>query len=225
MRVDANNMCLREGLAQSEQVESQYNGACPQSNNKKKKTTPTLVFMAGFAGAGKTTLANYLESQLGWAVLNKDLLKLKNLAARANREEDDWEAFVEKAGWDAFIELFDLTEKNFAGGEVSLIVDTCGYPSFILEHIVHICQTARVPAQLKVLLCLATKETRKERLLQRGSSFAPYICELPAIHDDEEAEGYFKHLDRYNPQKLRTDGPFEIYADQALSYVKAESLA
>ena len=38
---------------------------------------PTLVLMAGFAGAGKTTLAYYLREQLGWEVLNKDQLKLK----------------------------------------------------------------------------------------------------------------------------------------------------
>jgi len=227
MRVDVDDMLLRDELARSARAESQYNCTCPQANTN-KTCTPTLVFMAGFAGAGKTTLANYLKNQLGWTVLNKDLLKLKNLAAGANGadvEGADWDRFVEKAGWDAFIELFDLTEKNFAGEKASIIVDTCGYPNFILEKMVDICRTTGVSAQLKVLLCLASRETRTERLIQRGSEFAPYVCELPIILDDEEAESCFRHLQCYSPRTLYTDGPFEIYAEQALSYLKSEDQA
>jgi predicted kinase len=179
---------------------------------------PTLVFMAGFAGAGKTTLAKRLMAKLEkdeWEVLHKDDFKLKRLS----RGED-----TEQAGWKAFEELFARTAQEVIGGGKSVIIDTCGYPAFILNDMLNIMRKHGRQIQVKVILCIADKETRTKRIYLRGSVFAPFDEELPAIPDDSDAPAYFQHLpsDRLN---LDTTQPFCRYdrkvLKKALKYILA----
>lgn len=158
---------------------------------------PTLVLMAGFAGAGKTTLAKRLSYWLGWEMLNKDDLKLQRLAQGTYIEPTDWDKFVEKAGWDAFEELLDLIEEKVVQKQQSIIIDTSNEKPFIFENVLQILEKVErihIHARLQVVLCVANKETRTARLHRRRSVFEPYVHELPTILDDSELSERFKHL-------------------------------
>jgi hypothetical protein len=66
-------------------------------------------------------------------------------------------------------------------------------------------------AQLQVILCVATKETRTKRLNKRGSVFAPYVQKLPMILDDAELPERFKHLPADKVQIVNTNPPLSTY--------------
>ncbi len=155
---------------------------------------PAFVLMAGFAGAGKTTLATTLNNrflqhdQLKWIMLNKDVLKRERLA---KGEE------VESAGWSAYEDLFEqITCEVIKKGE-SAIIDTSNERPFIHENIENVLKQMKhdhVPVRLQVILCVANRETREKRLNTRGSVFAPYVQEIPSILDDSELLERFQHL-------------------------------
>src|SRR5579859_6355172 len=71
-------------------------------------SAPTLVLMAGFAGAGKTTLSNWLQAKLNWKIINKDELKLEFLRKGVERD---------RAGEYAFNRLLELTQEALLKGE------------------------------------------------------------------------------------------------------------
>jgi predicted kinase len=157
---------------------------CPQE----KAYAPMLLVMAGFAGAGKTTLANRLHDRLQWKMLSKDDLKLKRL--------DDGEE-VEQAGWNAFNDLFELIEQKAIIDGESVIIDTSNDKPFIFDNInqiLHQMEKHHIRARLKVLLCAADKETRTHRLDERGSMFFPHVKEPPTILEDAEFLTRFNHL-------------------------------
>jgi dephospho-CoA kinase len=215
----------------------------PAYQSTATSTLPTLVFMAGFAGAGKTTLVQYLQEKLGWEMLNKDQLKRQYLAEGKIGDGEKWENFVEAAGRKAFDTLFDLTEKLFGNEHKSLIVDTCGFPPFIFTKMLQIQQRSQKRCEIKVLLCSATKETRTNRLLQRGSEFAScvyelqgklhemqaeacftHLCKLPEIPDDAEEQEHFKRLFDYSLTRvLNTNGSLDTYKDEALRYLQPKN--
>ena len=159
-----------------------------EAEQNQKAPAPMLVLMAGFAGVGKTTLAQRLNASLKWKMLNKDDLKLRRLA---NGEE------VEQAGQNAFDELFELIEQEAIANGESVIIDTSNERPFIFENVTKVVEKmeeCQIQARLKVILCVANKEIRTKRLYDRGSVFAPHVQELPTILDDSEWPERFKHL-------------------------------
>ncbi len=169
------------------------------------ESAPKLILMAGFAGAGKTTLAKRLSYWLQWEVLNKDVLKLERLA----RGEEE-----EPAGWNAFKDLFEHIEKKVVEQGESVIIDTSNEKPFIFETIQQVLEQLRsmhIDAQLQVILCVATKETRTKRLNKRGSVFAPYVQKLPMILDDAELPERFKHLPADRVQIVNTNPHLRTY--------------
>jgi deoxyadenosine/deoxycytidine kinase len=153
-----------------------------------------LLLMAGFAGAGKTTLAEWLIKRLNkpepykWKILSKDQLQLNHLLLG---EE------VKQAGWNAFEDLFrHLKEEVLMQGK-SVIIDTSNEHPFVLKNILQVMKQLEqhhIRPYLKVILCIANKETRTRRLRERGSEFEPFVKDLPDIVDDSELEKCFKHL-------------------------------
>lgn len=177
------------------------------------RKAPTLVLMAGFAGAGKTTLARRLGYWLHWEVLNKDEFKRRRLA---QGEE------VESAGWNAFEDLFSQVEEKVIKQRQSVIIDTSNEKPFIFEsvlEVLEILERLQIQAQLKVILCSATKETRTKRLLKRGSVFAPYVRELPTILDDSELRERFKHLPADKVFIVNTNPPLGTYDWKVLKHL------
>lgn len=154
----------------------------------KGASAPILVLMAGFAGAGKTTLATWLHQKFGWTILSKDQLKRTRLA----RGEE-----VSQAAEQAFEDLFMLIEEEVIKQGRSVIVDTSNEKPFVFEGISRVLEQiteGRLQPHLKVVLCVANKETRTQRLYQRGSVFAPYVQDLPVIWDDTEILQLYRHL-------------------------------
>lgn len=174
---------------------------------------PTLVLMAGFAGAGKTTLAKRLSYWLHWEVLNKDEFKRQRLA---QGEE------VESAGWNAFEDLFSQIKEKVIKQHQSVIIDTSNEKPFIFENVLEVLKTLerhQIKAQLKVILLVASKETRTKRLLKRGSVFAPYVLELPTILDDAELPERFKHLPADKIFIINTNPPLGSYDWKVLKHL------
>lgn len=152
------------------------------------KKAPMLLLLAGFAGVGKTTLAQRINTELNWKILNKDDLKRRRLA---EGEEEM------QAGWNAFDELFELIRQEAMIKGNSIIIDTSNEKPFIFANMLNMLEkmnSQQMHAHLKVVLCIADKETRIRRLNTRGSVFAPYIQKLPPIPEDSELEDHFKHL-------------------------------
>ncbi len=185
----------------------------------------TLVFLVGFAGAGKTTLANKLHQSLHWEVLSKDLIQWQYMRA-LNLSRPLEHAEKEKTGRDAFETLFNLIEDRIVSQEKSIIIDTCGYLPFILQRVQAIQAKSAFHVSLKVILCNADSETRKKRLEERGSMFEPFYYGLPEIVDDSQATVLFQHLPK-DRACLDTTVPREMYdlrvGQAALAYVEATS--
>lgn len=182
-----------------------YNIPLRFHDRKKTLSAPTLVLMAGFAGAGKTTLAKRLSYWLHWRVLSKDDLKLARLA-KGEQEEI--------AGWNAFEELFNLIEQTIIANGESVIIDTSNEKPFVFEHVVQVLERLKgmdIPTRFKVILCVASKETRTKRLNARGSVFKPYIHRLPTILEDSELSERFKHLPANNVLVVNTNPPLATY--------------
>lgn len=181
------------------------------------RKAPTLVLMAGFAGAGKTTLATWLSQRLQMRVLNKDDLKRQRLA----RGED-----VELAGWYAFEELFQLIEEEVVRRGNSVIIDTSNEKPFIFGTITQLIEqlkSCHIQASLRIILCNASKETRTTRLVARGSVFEPHYHELPTILDDSELPIRFEHLpsDKRIVLKVDTNPPLLDYAGDVLDWLES----
>src|SRR3974377_1506744 len=134
--------------------DSETNQAPQESNTHTEKvSTPMLLLMAGFAGAGKTTLARWLKDSfdklgLKWKMLSKDDLKLAHLKLG---EE------IEQAGWHAFEDLFELVKQELEERR-SLIIDTSNEKPFIFENITRVTKQLeqhQIQTHMKVILCVA----------------------------------------------------------------------
>lgn len=172
----------------------------PSQEMNLPEEAPMLLLMAGFAGAGKTTLAKWLIEQLDksaasygsesskWKILSKDHLKLHHL--RLGEE-------VKQAGWNAFEDLFKNLKEEVFEKRKSVIIDTSNEHPFVLDHIIQVMRQLEqhhIRPYLRVILCVANKETRANRLRERGSEFSPFVENLPEIVDDSELEDRFGHL-------------------------------
>ena len=136
--------------------------------------------MAGLPGAGKSTLARQLGHDLGWYVLDKD--GYRGMLLKQGVEE-------EKAGIDAYERSFAMASDNLAR-QVSVILDSAALHNFILARAKHIVNNA-ANAQLKVILCVADRDLRNDRLRKRPAQFTAIRVDPATIADYLQ---YFKHL-------------------------------
>jgi adenylate kinase family enzyme len=120
----------------------------------------TLVLIAGLSGSGKSTLANALskDKDLLWDVVDKDRYREKFL--RQGFDE-------EYARYYAHEVAFAIVRSVLTKRRASVILDcACIYGS-ILENIQNIVNHVE-DAQLKVILCVADRDLRNERLRNRS---------------------------------------------------------
>lgn len=140
----------------------------------------TLAMLAGLPGTGKTTLAYALAQQLGWSVLDKDLLN--GVLLNAGMEQG-------QAAPLACQLLFTLAEDLVVQQRSSVILDSAGRQPFILERVTDI--TPRGGAQLKVIRCVAPQAVRTQRLASRVAGPSQWTVDQAT---DANQEAWYAHL-------------------------------
>lgn len=169
---------------------------------------PTLVLMAGLPGVGKTTLAFALGQKLGWAVLEKDLLKELFLAVPSFDED--------RAGWEAYEYSLHVTEQFLVNYQLSVILDTSLLYPFILERAEKL--VACSGAQLKVILCDVDEDTRQERLHTRAKRMSQARAHLVSWDKAKQ----FDQIDPSLYKKIRTKPPLTKSIGEAVTYVMGQ---
>jgi predicted kinase len=119
---------------------------------------PTLVLMAGMPGAGKTTLALALGRALGWPVIDKDTLKTTLLDVGVTEEI---------AGRASYELLLELGRDLLVSQRLSVVLDSPAAYPVVIERAVALARQAN--AHLKILLCLAERDIRNQRVATRTS--------------------------------------------------------
>ena len=161
--------------------------------------------MAGLPGTGKTTLAYALGRRLSWHVIDKDKYKETLL----------------KQGWDdeiagiATYELAFETARNvLERQEASVILDSAALHTFILEKALNLLE--RVPdARLKVILCIADRVTRDDRLRRRPAQLTNIRVNPETIAD------YLRLFEHLPPDtlKLYTINSLQEYLEEARNFL------
>lgn len=143
----------------------------------------TLVLMAGLPGAGKTTLAYALREELGprWQMIDKDGYKEEFM----KQDVDD-----DSASRSAYNLSFEKIRTALTELNTSVILDSAALHQFILDEAMQIvCSIPKV--RLKVILCIADRDLRIERLHTR-----PYFHPNPKVDPAADVDDlyYFGHL-------------------------------
>src|SRR5690349_23170938 len=113
--------------------------------------------MAGLPGAGKSTLAYALSRALNWHVIDKDKYKETLL-------KQGWDD--ETAGIATYELAFETARTVLEKQQASVILDSAALHTFILEKALDLIEY--IPnTRLKVILCIADRVTRDERLRNR----------------------------------------------------------
>ena len=161
--------------------------------------------MAGLPGAGKSTLASALGRTLSWHVIDKD--RHKEVLLRHGFEE-------EKAGIATYDLAFEIARSSIIRQQTSVILDSAALHPFIVDNAQSIVHTTP-GAQLKIILCVADRITRDERLRNRPFQLTNIRVNPETISDYLQ---FFRHLP---PNKLTiyTIDPLESYLKRAINYV------
>lgn len=170
-----------------------------------KNERTALVLMAGLPGAGKSTLAFALGQTLRWHVIDKD--GHKEVLLRQGIE-------TEIAGNATYELAFEIARNSIIKQKASVILDSAGLYPFILDKALNIIHSAP-DCRLKVILCVADRETRDERVRTR-----PY--QLTNIRvNPETIAGYLELFTHLPPNTLTiyTIDPLETYLPRVIEYV------
>ena len=136
--------------------------------------------MAGLPGTGKSTLAKRLGHDLHWYVIDKD--GYRDMLLQQGMDE-------EKAGVGAYERSFAVANYMLTE-QASVILDSAALHNFILENALRIVKDV-ANAQLKVILCVADRDLRNDRLRKRTAQFTAIRVDPVTIADYLQ---YFGHL-------------------------------
>ncbi len=164
----------------------------------------TLVMLVGLPGTGKTTLAYALARQLGWPVLDKDLLN----AVLLNAEMEQGQAAPL-----AYQLLSALVEDLVVQQRLSVLLDSAGRQPFILQRVTDMAQ--RGGARLKVIRCVAPQAVRAQRLANRVAGPSQWAVDQAT---DEDQERWYAHLPS-DTLVLHTSMPLEKLVVTALTFI------
>ena len=167
----------------------------------------TLVLMAGMPGTGKTTLALTLGRTFGWPVIDKDSLKSPLLTAGI---------IEELAGPASYALLLEMAHDLLIRQRLSVILDSPGRFPFV-EHVKDMIE--QVGADLKIILCVANRELRNQRLSERVAR--PSQWSANANFTDEQERQIFEHLP-IDTLMLDTSQPFDQCVAETLAYLQLE---
>jgi predicted kinase len=173
-------------------------------------TTPTLVLLAGWPGAGKSTVARALGAALGWPVVDKDTIKSTLL------ESGLAEAVAAPLAYDLALALVD---DLVARQGCSVIFDSPARFERTVTAATRI--AAAAGGRLRVVLCQAEAPLRHARLAAR----APMRSQWTADHGPPGAGGEaYAHLPP-GTLTLHTTRPPEDLLAEALAWLAADDPA
>ena len=166
---------------------------------------PTLVLMAGLPGAGKTSLAYELGRELQWHVIDKDMYK--EVLVKQGLDDNN-------AGIAAYELSFAIARTVMKRQQASIILDTAAIQRFIIDDVREIVDCI-IGSRLKVILCVADRDLRNERLRIRTYKSTSIQVDPATTADYLQ---YFEHLP---PDKLIlfTNTPIEESLARAKKYV------
>lgn len=166
----------------------------------------TLLLMAGLPGAGKTTLAGSLGCALGWHVIDKDKRKQEMM----KQGDDD-----DTSGRRAYDLSFAKAREMLSIQRTSVILDSAALQRFILASARDIVSSVE-NARLKVILCVADRDLRNDRLRKRPAQITTIRVDPFSIID------YLQHFEHLPSDKLTlfTHIPLEECRAQAIDYLK-----
>jgi len=167
----------------------------------------TFVLMAGLPGTGKTTLAAALGKALGFPVIDKDFLKESLLRIPIDT------TMQEELGKAVYEIVFAFAHDMLVRQQMSVILDTAALYPFIFERACHIAYAAE--ARLKIILCRADLDIRRERVENRESSIIQPQINTAAIEDDSQ---WFRHLPK-DSLVLCTARPLKVYIYHSIEYL------
>jgi len=165
----------------------------------------TLVLMAGMPSTGKTTIALALGRIFGWSVIDKDSLKSPLLTLGVSEE---------LAGSASYALLLEMTHDLLVQQHLSVILDSPGRFLFVLERVQDM--TEQVGAHLKIIYCIANRELRNRRFLERVARPSQWMAN--ADISDEMERQMFEHLP-IDTLVLDTSHQFEQCVAEALVYL------
>jgi len=169
----------------------------------------TLVLMAGLPGTGKTTLAAALGKALDFPVIDKDYLKASLLQTPIGTIIED-----EALGYAVYEIVFAFAHHMLVHQRLSVILDTATLHPFIFERARTIARIAE--ARLKIILCRADLNIRKERVANRESSIVQPYVNTASIEDDSQC---FRHLPE-DTLILCTTLPLEDCINNSIEYLR-----
>lgn len=118
---------------------------------------PLLILMAGMPGSGKSTLARALGSELGFLVVDKDVI------LSALLDDDIPEGLAQAA---AYRVMFEIGETFLAQGFSTALDSPAGLPESVSAARA-VCR--RTSSHLVTVLCSAEQDVRNERVAARES--------------------------------------------------------
>jgi predicted kinase len=170
-----------------------------------KNSPITLVLMAGLPGVGKSTLARCLGRELQWLVVDKDAYKA--VLVKQGMDDDD----ASRAAYDI---SFRVVTDALREQRVPVILDTAALHRFILDAVLEIINQSP-GACLKIILCVADRDLRNERLLHRKDESTRIRVDPATIRDYLYC---YKHLPA-DKLVLYTSEPFDEYLARAVYFI------
>jgi predicted kinase len=165
----------------------------------------TFLLMAGLPGAGKSTLSGALGRDLQWYVIDKDKLKKAFLDQGLENEA---------AGYVTYEQAFETAFHMLSQEKRSVILDSAALQKFIAARAKEM--VSAIPyVQLKVILCLADRDLRNERLRKRPSQITTIRVDPATIADYFQI---FRHLPE-DTFVLYTNRPLEESLAEARKYL------
>lgn len=167
-------------------------------------TDSQLIFLlfAGLPGAGKTTLSCELGRRLQWHVINKDTLKKAFMDQGLENEA---------AGYIAYEQAFETAYHMLTSEKRSVILDSAALQKFIVARAGESVST--IPqVKLKVILCVADRDLRNERMRKRPSQITTIHVDPATIVDYFQI---FSHL---------PEDAFILYTNRSLKECLADAI-
>jgi predicted kinase len=167
-----------------------------------------LIFLlfAGLPGVGKTTLSCELGRHLQWHVIDKDALKKAFMDQGLENEA---------AGYIAYEQAFETAYHVLTNEKRSVILDSAALQKFIVARARE--DVSAIPhVKLKVILCVADRDLRNDRMRKRPSQITTIHIDPATIVDYFQI---FSHLPE-DTCILYTNRPLKECLADAIKYLE-----